>query len=177
MLIIDEVQTGLGATGRIWAHEHFNLKEAPDVMTFAKKMQIGGFFYREELNTHPYRIFNTWLGDPIRVLFLEATLEAIRRDKLLELNRQTGAFLLDNLKRLCKSHSSLIGNARGLGTFLAVDGRSAEIRDSLVQKLRNLGIQCGAAGDVALRVRPALIFTPKHAEIFVDRLDKALKSF
>lgn len=90
MYIIDEVQTGLGATGKIWAHEHFNLKEVPDVMTFAKKMQIGGYFYKDELNTSPYRIFNTWLGDPVRVLFLEATLNAIKRDNLVELNKQTG---------------------------------------------------------------------------------------
>jgi 4-aminobutyrate aminotransferase / (S)-3-amino-2-methylpropionate transaminase len=42
MLLIDEVQTGLGATGRLWAHEHFNMSAPPDIMTFAKKMQIGG---------------------------------------------------------------------------------------------------------------------------------------
>lgn len=146
-------------------------------MTFAKKMQIGGFYYRTELNTHPYRIYNTWLGDPVRVLFLEATLEAIRRDKLLELNRQTGDYMLKSLKSLCKQHSNLIANARGLGTFQAIDGTTAEIRDQLVQKMRNLGIQCGSAGDMALRLRPALIFTKKHAEIVIDRFSKALKSF
>lgn len=90
MFLIDEVQTGLGATGKLWAHEHFNLPESPDLMTFAKKMQIGGYFYKKEFNTHPYRIFNTWLGDPTRVLFLEATLETIKRDKLVELNKETG---------------------------------------------------------------------------------------
>ena len=90
MFIVDEVQTGLGATGRLWAHEHFALKHEPDVMTFAKKMQIAGYYYHEEMNTHPYRIFNTWLGDPVRVLFLESTLNAIKRDNLIELNKQTG---------------------------------------------------------------------------------------
>lgn len=85
--------------------------------------------------------------------------------------------MLQNLKSLCKSHSNLIENARGLGTFQAIDGKTAEIRDGLVQKLRNLGIQCGAAGDVALRLRPSLVFTKKHAEIVIDRFSKALKSF
>jgi 4-aminobutyrate aminotransferase / (S)-3-amino-2-methylpropionate transaminase len=93
MFLIDEVQTGLGATGKLWAHEYFNLPHSPDLMTFAKKMQIGGFFYSSQLQTTPYRIFNTWLGDPTRVLFLEATLNAIRRDKLIELNKKTGWFL------------------------------------------------------------------------------------
>ena len=90
MFLIDEVQTGLGASGKLWAHEHFDLPNSPDLMTFAKKMQVGGFYFKEELNTVPYRIFNTWLGDPARILFLEAILETIRRDKLIELNRLTG---------------------------------------------------------------------------------------
>ena len=90
MFLIDEVQTGLGATGKIWAHEHFDLPHTPDVMTFAKKMQVGGYFFKEELTATPYRIYNTWLGDPVRILFLEAILETIRRDKLVELNKNTG---------------------------------------------------------------------------------------
>ena len=91
MFLIDEVQTGLGATGKLWAHEHFNLPHAPDVMTFAKKMHIGGYYFRAELKPNqPYRILNTWLGDPARILFLEATLNAIRRDNLIQLNQETG---------------------------------------------------------------------------------------
>ena len=91
MLLIDEVQTGLGATGKFWAHEHFNLESPPDIMTFAKKMQICGYFYRDELKIdQPFRITNTWVGDPIRLLFLEATLDVIRREKLVDLNRDVG---------------------------------------------------------------------------------------
>ncbi len=60
IFIIDEVQTGLGATGKLWAHDHFNLPSPPDIMTFAKKMQIGGYFYKDELHINqPYRIANT----------------------------------------------------------------------------------------------------------------------
>jgi 4-aminobutyrate aminotransferase/(S)-3-amino-2-methylpropionate transaminase len=47
-LLIDEVQTGLGATGKFWAHEHFNLPESPDIVTFSKKFQTGGYFARAE---------------------------------------------------------------------------------------------------------------------------------
>jgi 4-aminobutyrate aminotransferase/(S)-3-amino-2-methylpropionate transaminase len=90
--LIDEVQTGLGATGKMWAHEHFDLDESPDLMTFSKKMQIGGYFYKEALHLQPYRVFNTWLGDPIRVLYLEAILKAVKRDNLVELNKETGRF-------------------------------------------------------------------------------------
>ena len=46
--MLDEVQTGCGASGKFWAHEHFNLREPPDIVTFAKKMLTGGFYYKEE---------------------------------------------------------------------------------------------------------------------------------
>ena len=90
VFLIDEVQTGLGATGKMWAHEHFNLDESPDIMTFSKKMQIGGYYMKEQYLTEPYRVFNTWLGDPIRVLYLEAILNVVRRENLIEHNRVTG---------------------------------------------------------------------------------------
>ena len=141
MFLIDEVQTGLGATGRLWAHEHFNLPSSPNMVSFAKKMHTGGYFYKKELSPDlPYRILNTWLGDPVRILFLEATLEAIRRDKLIELNKETGDYMLSQLKRLCKQYPGLILNARGLGTFTAIDGITAAIRDNIILNLRNLGI-------------------------------------
>nr|MBE5725117.1 putative4-aminobutyrate aminotransferase, mitochondrial-like [Cucujiformia] len=64
-LLIDEVQTGCGATGKMWCHEHFNLKAPPDVVTFSKKMLIGGYFHTAEMRAdQPYRVFNTWMGDP-----------------------------------------------------------------------------------------------------------------
>jgi 4-aminobutyrate aminotransferase/(S)-3-amino-2-methylpropionate transaminase len=176
MFLIDEVQTGLAATGKLWAHEHFNLPHAPDLMTFAKKMQIGGYFYRPELNPEAYRIFNTWLGDPARILLLEAVLSAIKRDNLIELNRITGEYMLSGLKSMCKNHPNLILNARGLGTFCAFDGVTPQIRDSIVSGLKNVGVQCGSSGDTAFRIRPSLVFTKKHVDIFLNRLENVLKS-
>ena len=49
VLLIDEVQTGCGSTGKFWAHEHFNLPESPDIVAFSKKMLTGGFYYKDEL--------------------------------------------------------------------------------------------------------------------------------
>ncbi|KAK3893030.1 hypothetical protein Pcinc_003125, partial [Petrolisthes cinctipes] len=59
-LLIDEVQTGGGPTGKMWCHEHFNLPEAPDIVTFSKKMLTGGFYSKKEFRpTQGYRIYNT----------------------------------------------------------------------------------------------------------------------
>ena len=63
--IVDEVQTGGGPTGKMWAHEYFDLDGAPDIVTFSKKMLTGGFYNKPELSPkHSYRVFNTWVGDP-----------------------------------------------------------------------------------------------------------------
>ena len=82
--IVDEVQTGGGATGSFWAHEAWGLPESPDIVTFSKKMQLGGFFLKDEFApAEAYRIFNTWLGDPLRAAQLEVVLEVVARDGLL----------------------------------------------------------------------------------------------
>ena len=135
-------------------------------------------YYQDSLRVDaPYRVFNTWLGEPTRILFLEAILETIKKDRLIELNQTVGSHLLNALKDLCKEYPHLIHSARGLGTFTAFDGVDAKTRDQIISKLKNFGVLTGASGNQTLRVRPALTFTKKHADIFLDRLNSALKSF
>lgn len=177
IFIMDEVQTGLGATGKLWAHEYFDLPTSPDMMTFAKKAQTGGYFYKDHLRVDsPYRIYNTWLGDPVRILYLEAIIETMRKDNLIELNRNVGEYMLNVLKSYCQQYPHLINSARGLGTFTAFDGVDANVRDQIIVKLKNHGVLSGASGHNTLRIRPSLIFTKKHADIFLDRLNTVLKS-
>ena len=65
---MDEVQTGGGPTGKMWAHEFFELDGPPDIVTFSKKMLTGGFYNKPELSPkQSYRVFNTWVGDPGKV--------------------------------------------------------------------------------------------------------------
>ena len=68
--MIDEVQTGGGPTGKIWAYEHFDLPEAPDIVSFSKKMLTGGIYHKKAFRPkQAYRIFNTWVGDPSKTTF------------------------------------------------------------------------------------------------------------
>ncbi|RUS77804.1 hypothetical protein EGW08_014443, partial [Elysia chlorotica] len=100
-LMLDEVQTGGGASGRFWAHEHFELRRSPDVVTFSKKLLSGGFFFTEELRpTEGYRIYNTWVGDPVRLILLEQVLKTIQDGGLLANAEHVGQHLLDGLKAL-----------------------------------------------------------------------------
>lgn len=133
-LIIDEVQTGCGPTGKFWAHEHFNLTTPPDIVTFSKKMLIGGFFYQDPLRPDkPYRIFNTWLGDPAKLVLLDATVKVIREENLLAKIEKTGQLLLRGLEEAQRQYPEIVLNARGRGTFCAIDFGTPELRDLAIK--------------------------------------------
>ncbi|CAF0885018.1 unnamed protein product [Adineta steineri] len=177
-LLIDEVQTGLGATGKFWAHEHFNLPESPDLVSFSKKFQTGGYFAKSEFQPkQPYRIFNTWMGEPAKMLVLDAILKTVKQENLIENTKKTGDVLLTGLKNLNQKYPQLFYNIRGLGTFCAFDMPNASVRDKFLVQMRNAGIQMGACGDVAVRFRPALIFAEKHANIVLDKMNEVAKKF
>ncbi|KAK7080829.1 hypothetical protein SK128_017100 [Halocaridina rubra] len=174
-LLIDEVQTGGGPTGKFWGHEHFNLPEAPDVVTFSKKMLTGGYYFKEEfMPSLGYRIYNTWMGDPAKVIMLEEVIRVIRRDLLLETVQESGDVLMKGLLEFEKKYPQHINSTRGRGTFIAFNGTNTSKRDSIVGRLKLKGIHAGGCGEKAVRIRPALIFQPHHANIFLDRLEKVL---
>ncbi|XP_076656450.1 4-aminobutyrate aminotransferase [Halictus rubicundus] len=175
-LLIDEVQTGGGPTGKMWCHEHFNLESPPELVTFSKKMQIGGYYHAEALKPNlGFRVFNTWMGDPSKVILLEAVLETIKNEKLLERVIRVGEYTLKQLTSLQNEFSSTINSVRGRGTFIAFNCTTPELRDQIVKKLLTKGIQSGGCGAASIRLRPALTFTENHADIFLDRLRSVLK--
>ncbi|XP_063238975.1 LOW QUALITY PROTEIN: 4-aminobutyrate aminotransferase, mitochondrial [Bacillus rossius redtenbacheri] len=168
-LLIDEVQTGGGPTGKMWCHEHFNLDSPPDIVTFSKKMQLGGYYLSPDFQPQlPYRVFNTWMGEPAKLLLLQGVVSVVKRDGLLALVRSSGERLRAGLLRLEREFPHLLGSTRGRGTFLAVSCPSAALRDDLVSRLRQRGVQTGGCGELSIRLRPALIFQEHHAEIFLD---------
>ncbi|XP_038215218.1 4-aminobutyrate aminotransferase, mitochondrial [Zerene cesonia] len=175
-LIIDEVQTGCGPTGKMWCYEHFNLPTPPDVVTFSKKMLTGGFYYNTDFKApHAYRIFNTWMGDPGKLILLEKVLNVMKKQNLLSVVNESGKVLKEGLHQLENEFPHLINSVRGRGTFLSFNGSSAECRDKINTDLKKNGVLSGVCGEVAIRLRPALIFEPKHAAIYLDILRKTLK--
>ena len=176
---MDEVQTGGGATGKLWAHEHWDLPEGeePDFVTFSKKMQTGGYFHRHEWRPDQgYRIFNTWMGEPVKLLQMQTILEVIERDGLLESTAATGSQILAGMEALAAEFPGVLCDARGQGTFLAVtaSGGAGE-RDALLHAMRNRGMWVGGSGEASLRLRPALIFAERHAEMFLGALRECVK--
>ncbi|XP_065564125.1 4-aminobutyrate aminotransferase, mitochondrial-like [Artemia franciscana] len=175
-LLIDEVQTGGGPTGKMWCHEHFNLDYPADLVTFSKKMQTGGFYNLPEFRApQAYRVFNTWMGEPSKILLLEKIIAIIKRDNLLQNVQACGEKLMAGLSDLGKIYPQHISSIRGLGTFCAFDASSPEKRDNICANLRMQGVHSGGCGEKSVRLRPALIFRPEHADIFLDKLNIVLK--
>jgi len=173
--LIDEVQTGGGPTGKMWCHEWFELEDSPDIVTFSKKMLTGGLYHKPELRPkQAWRIFNTWVGDPGKLVLLDAVLKTIKKDDLLDNTLATGDVLLSGMKDLEGRFPQYLKNSRGRGTFCAIDCDSGARRDDVLNKLRILGVHAGGCGEAAIRLRPALIFQPHHANIFLQKLEDVL---
>lgn len=173
--ICDEVQTGGGPTGKFWAHEHWDLPTPPDFVTFAKKMLVGGFYFKEEfLPKQAFRIFNTWMGDPARVALLKAVIQVIEQDELLSRVRKSGEVLMEGLHDLEKRYPESVEDARGVGTFCAISCSTPELRDQLSLTMRNLGLQNGGNGKRSIRFRPSLIFNESHAVVTTHLMEEAI---
>jgi 4-aminobutyrate aminotransferase/(S)-3-amino-2-methylpropionate transaminase len=170
--VVDEVQTGVGATGRFWAHTWWDLTEPPDIVTWSKKFGLGGMHLREELfPAEPYRLFNTFLGDPLRAAQFGVVTEVLERDRLIEHTHQVGRHLLAGLESLCERHPGRLSGARGLGTFAAVDLPDEATRDRVVHALRQAGVEAGGSGERSIRFRPALVFASRHVDELLDVLE------
>ncbi|KAF2271724.1 4-aminobutyrate aminotransferas-like protein [Westerdykella ornata] len=177
LFIVDEVQTGVGATGKFWAHEHWGLETPPDMVTFSKKAQTAGYYYgNTELRPNkPYRQFNTWMGDPSRAILFRAIIQEIERLDLVRNTAETGAYLYDGLARLAERYPDEIRNLRGKGqgTFIAWDSPR---RDEVLKRAKGEGVNIGGSGERAVRLRPMLVFQRHHADLLLERLERIFKS-
>jgi 4-aminobutyrate aminotransferase / (S)-3-amino-2-methylpropionate transaminase len=177
LLIVDEIQTGVGSTGKFWAHEHWDLPSPPDMVTFSKKAQTAGYYFGNlELRPNkPYRQFNTWMGDPARAILFRAIIEEIERLDLVNNTAQVGQYLYSGLERLQSQYPHEIMNLRGKGqgTFIAFDSPR---RDEFLKKAKGVGINIGGSGERAVRLRPMLIFQRHHADILLEAVEKIIKS-
>ena len=168
LFIVDEVQTGVGATGKFWAHDHWNLQTPPDMVTFSKKAQTAGYYFgNPDLRPNkPYRQFNTWMGDPSRALIFRGIIEEVERLGLVENTRITGDYLYAGLERLSQKHPQHFQNLRGKGqgTFIAWDTPK---RDEFLAKAKSVGVNIGGSGASAVRLRPMLVFQKHHGMKFL----------
>lgn len=177
LLIHDEVQTGVGLTGRFWAHEHF---VTPDIMAFGKKSQVCGILAGkrlDEVETNvfhvPSRINSTWGGNLVDMVRFQRYLEIIESDGLVDHVAGTGKQLLDKLSQFAGRHEE-ISNPRGRGFMCAFDLASPELRKVVIDKAFQYGLLILPCGTHSLRFRPPLIATEQHIDEGLDILERAL---
>lgn len=141
-------------------------------------MLSGGFYSKEEFRPdQAFRIFNTWLGDPGKLLLLEAVIETIKSEGLLGKITKTGEYLVQGMKACQSKYPQFLEASRGRGTYAAIDFKTAELRDRALKELHLQGIHCGGSGERTLRIRTTLTFNHKHVDVFLDRLNKVVSKW
>lgn len=181
LLIMDEVQTGVGATGKFWAHEHFNLLPPPDLVTFSKKFQTAGYYFHNPqlIPDRPYRQFNTWCGDASKNILAGAiALEIVQHD-LVNKAQEVGGYLYGKLEALQKKYPSYLRDLRGKdrATFIAWSFESGKARDKFIYDLKGAGVNMGGCAEDSVRLRPSLAFEKKHADVLVAAIEKVLGGY
>ena len=180
-LIYDEVQTGIGLTGKMWCHQHFHGAE-PDAIAFGKKTQICGCAIGKRIEEVEGNVFNvssrinsTWGGNLTDMVRSQKYLEVIQEEKLVENAAEAGAYLLKGIEKIEKENSELISNSRGRGLMIAFDLPDSIMRGQLLGALYNNGVAALGCGDHSVRFRPPLNTSKAEADMALEILTKSLK--
>jgi L-lysine 6-transaminase len=181
LLIYDEVQTGVGITGKMWAHEHFSDGARPDIISFGKKTQCCGIFAGErldEVENHVFkessRINSTWGGNLVDMVRFTLYLEVIEQENLVQKSQENGEYLLSELKKLESDYPGLVSNARGRGLFCAYDLPTGEQRDKMSNLLQDEGALVLGCGYKSIRFRPHLNVSREEIDLGISMMRKAL---
>ena len=185
LLVFDEIQSGLGRTGKMWAADHFGV--TPDIITVAKGiasgMPLSAIVSRAEvMNWGPGAHASTYGGNPVAVAASLATIELLERELVANAAR-IGGHLMNRL-RSWPAKFKTVGDVRGLGLMIGIEmvrdqttkERAPELRDRLVTMAFERGLLVLGAGRNVLRLCPPLIVTRDQADFAVDTLEECLKS-
>ncbi len=178
--VVDEVQTGIGITGKMWAHQHFDL--TPDAIAFGKKTQVCGCLVGPKVDEEPENVFrvpsrinSTWGGGLTDMVRGARYLEIIEQDRLVDNARVVGERLLEGLRAIERERGGLVTNARGRGLMIAFDLPTREMRDRTRGRLLANGLLLLGCGARSIRFRPPLNLTPAEADTALEIVRRSLK--
>ena len=173
IFILDEVQTGIGLTGRLWAHEHHGVR--PDIISFGKKTQVCGMLagpimdeVAENVFQRSLRIGSTFGGNLVDMVRCKRILEIIESERLVAAAEQQGAYLLAKLQDLASRFSNTITNVRGQGLLCAFDLPDPEFRQRFAKQCFRARLLVVGCGPNSMRFRP-------HLNVSKSEIDHGLK--
>jgi len=183
LLVVDEVQSGMGRTGKMFAAEHFDI--TGDIVTIAKGiasgLPLGVTCARTDIMAWPPGAHaSTFGGNPVSCAAANATIKLLK-DSLVANAATVGGHLMDGLRELENKHA-LIGNVRGKGLMIGIElvrdrktkERAVDERNALVQAMFRRGVLVLGAGRNALRLAPPLVLSKSQADSVLKVLDESL---
>ncbi|HEY6140828.1 MAG TPA: L-lysine 6-transaminase [Thermoanaerobaculia bacterium] len=180
MLIFDEVQSGVGLTGKMWAFQHYGVE--PDMFCFGKKTQVCGFTSNDrimEIEKNVFvegsRINSTWGGNLTDMVRSQRYFEVIDEERLVDNAASVGSFFLSELQRFGHDFPQLVSNVRGRGLMAALDLPNGEVRDATIKTLLANDVMVLASGHHSLRFRPPLNLSMDEAAEGIRRMETALQ--
>ncbi len=180
IFIFDEVQTGIGITGKMWAHEHFSVK--PDIISFGKKTQVCGMLAGDKIYNLDKNVFkessrinSTFGGNLVDMYRFKLIMEIMEKENLMNNAQLMGNYLLDSLINLSNDFPGYVTNPRGSGLFCAFDMTSGIERDKLVSLCQEQKLLILGSGDQSIRFRPHLNVSKKDLDICITTLQDILK--
>ncbi|MBW1840116.1 MAG: L-lysine 6-transaminase [Deltaproteobacteria bacterium] len=179
MFILDEVQTGFGTTGKMWAFEHFGIK--PDIVAFGKKSQVCGIMCSkrvDEVKDNVFRVSSrinsTWGGNLVDMVKSKRILEIMVKDDVIQNAATMGKYFMKRLEELQTIYPE-ITNIRGRGLFIAMDLPDPEERKILLNKCWRNGLAVLSCGERSIRFRPPLTISRNDIDRAIELLEKSIK--
>jgi acetylornithine/N-succinyldiaminopimelate aminotransferase len=177
LLIADEIQSGLGRTGKWFAYQQFGIR--PDITTLAKPLAgglpLGAMLCTEEASRaiHPGLHGTTFGGGPLACAVAIAVIDAIEQEGLLANIRETGGYFKRQLHDLATKHESVV-DVRGMGLMLAMEMNSADLAKKIVAKMLERRILINRTSETVLRFLPPFVMGKEHVDLAVSALNDIL---
>jgi acetylornithine aminotransferase/acetylornithine/N-succinyldiaminopimelate aminotransferase len=180
LIIVDEIQAGMGRTGKWCAYQHFGIK--PDITTLAKPL-AGGIPMSATLCTNEVaRAFHagmhgtTFGGGPLACAVASAVIDFIENENLLDHVNEIGEYFQAQLRKLAERHSCIV-EVRGKGLMIAADLDSAELGKHAVTEMLKHHVVINCTSDTTLRFLPPYIFERVHVDTTIAALDKVFTAY